>query len=49
MYFPDPRIMQAINEAVRAVASVNSLEEDVVKVQFNLLNVCIYFVAQVAH
>jgi len=52
MYFPDPSfltIIQAFNEIISAVASVNSLEEDVVKVQFNLLNVYIYFIAQVAH
>ena len=36
MYFPDPSfltIIQAINGAIRTVVNVNSLEEDVVKVQ----------------
>jgi len=37
MYFPDPSFVmfiQGINEAVRSVASTNSLDQDVVKVQF---------------
>ena len=40
MYFPDQSVVtfiQGINEAVRSVASTNSLDQDVVKVQFQIL------------